>query len=178
MHPERVLEHIASRWILSCFSKLLCLSIAMSLTKFCTRGGRISEKIPTDCTSKVTPWLLLTPMSNKSNGCSMSTSSVPCACLLDSTQALSTRKDSWLILALLAASSLSPMDVGKSFQSFSLSPVPSPPFPRIYNPHSFYGYTGRHSAIKRHNGFQTVEVTKESPEYIASQWILSYFSKV
>jgi hypothetical protein len=31
---------IASRWILSCFSKLLCISIAM--TKFCTRGDRIT----------------------------------------------------------------------------------------------------------------------------------------
>jgi hypothetical protein len=61
---------------------------------------------------------------------------------------------------------------------FSLSPVPSPPFPRIHNSHSFYGYTERHFAIKRHNSFQTRELSKESPEYIASRWILSCFSKV
>jgi hypothetical protein len=34
-------KHIISRWILSCFSKPLCISIAMSVTKFCTRGGGI-----------------------------------------------------------------------------------------------------------------------------------------
>jgi hypothetical protein len=39
MYPKRVLEHIASRRILSCFSKLLCVSVAMSVTIFCTREG-------------------------------------------------------------------------------------------------------------------------------------------
>jgi thioredoxin reductase len=34
-------KHIVSRWILSCFSKPLCLSIAMSVTKFFTREGGI-----------------------------------------------------------------------------------------------------------------------------------------
>jgi hypothetical protein len=35
--------HITSRRILSCLSKFLCISIAMSVT--CTRGGTISKKI-------------------------------------------------------------------------------------------------------------------------------------
>jgi hypothetical protein len=33
------LYYIASRWILSCFSTVLCISIAMCITKFCTWGG-------------------------------------------------------------------------------------------------------------------------------------------
>jgi hypothetical protein len=31
--------YIASRWILTCSSRVLCISIAMRITKFCTRGG-------------------------------------------------------------------------------------------------------------------------------------------
>jgi hypothetical protein len=36
-------EHVASRWILSCFLKLLCISIAMSVTKSCTWGGMLKK---------------------------------------------------------------------------------------------------------------------------------------
>jgi hypothetical protein len=32
-------------------------------------------------------------------------------------------------------------------------------------------------AIKRHNGFQTRDVPRESPGYVASQWILACFSE-
>jgi hypothetical protein len=36
-------EYIASRWMLSCFSELLCVSIAIHVTKFCTRGGHMRK---------------------------------------------------------------------------------------------------------------------------------------
>jgi hypothetical protein len=49
MYLERVLEHIASQWILSCSSNLLCISIAMSVTKFCTRGGCIYRLLSQGC---------------------------------------------------------------------------------------------------------------------------------
>jgi hypothetical protein len=39
---EESYKHIVPRWILSCFSKLLCISIAKGVTKFCTRGARDS----------------------------------------------------------------------------------------------------------------------------------------
>jgi hypothetical protein len=36
-------DHIAARWTLPCFSKLLCISIAMRVTKVCAREGRVVE---------------------------------------------------------------------------------------------------------------------------------------
>jgi hypothetical protein len=43
MYPERVLKHIASRWILSCFSKLLCISIAMREDRRLLGSGTLSR---------------------------------------------------------------------------------------------------------------------------------------
>jgi hypothetical protein len=61
---------------------------------------------------------------------------------------------------------------------FSIITFPFSPSPRVYD--SRIPPTDIRSdvlVIKRHNDLQTREVSKESPEYTTSRWILSRFSK-